>query len=288
MSLGNYLEAGLNRALSRFRLTIYLWLIISVIALIAITPVSSLIRSNLGALALPEGRPMPFELNVLEVLIANQNILASYAVFLIAIVLISALFFVFLNGGLFGRMLSQDYRITLSDFLADGCRYFWKFIFSLIVFLPLLILLFLLFRVLATPFNIWSERAITEWPVIISASLRILLFVLLFTAFKLLLDLVRIIIVTESKKVFPAYGQALKFLGRHFFSLWGLYLLLGLAVILISLGWLLVVQQFSSSHLAGMLIGIILAQAFLLFRVLARQVFIGVEFSYYSKRKDKV
>jgi hypothetical protein len=231
---------------------------------------------------------MPFELNIIEVLISNQNILAPYAVFLIAIVLISALLFVFLNGGLFGRMINQDNRINFSNFLADGCRYFWKFLFSVIFFIPFLFLLFLLFRLITAPFNAWSRGAVTEWPVIISANLKLLLFVLLLAAFKLLLDLVRIIIVAESKKVIPAYSLAIKFLGQHFFSFWGLYLLLGLAVLLISLGWMLIGQRFYSDHLAGMLIRIVLAQAFLLFRLLARQMIIGVEFSYYSTRKDKI
>ncbi|MDD8031156.1 MAG: hypothetical protein PHQ25_04060 [Acidobacteriota bacterium] len=288
MSLGNYLEAGLNRALSRFKIALYLWLIISVVALIAITPIGSLVRSNLGHLTLSQDLSMPFELNIVEVLISNQNIFAPYTVFLIAIVLISMLLFIFLKGGLFGRMLNQDNRINISNFLADGSRYFWKFLLSLIIFLPFLFIFFLLFRLLAAPLEAWSDGAVTEWPVIISANLKLLLFVLLLAAFKLLLDLVRIIIVTESKKVWPAYCLAIKFLSRHFFSFWGLYLLLGLVVALICLGWLLVGQQISSNHLAGILISIILAQAFLMFRLLARQLFIGVEFSYYSKRKDKV
>ncbi|MGQ9801611.1 MAG: hypothetical protein ACUVRL_08105 [Candidatus Saccharicenans sp.] len=285
MNLTNYLKLGFNRAVFRFRLAVYLWLTLLFLAFLAMAPVNFLLRQQLGHLYLPDNPLMPLEFSLLEVFLANQTLLAPYARFLLAFILISAVIFVFLSAGLFGRMLSPDPVITFRELLSDGCRYFWKFLLSLLVFLPFLVLMFLLFRLLAMPLNLWSAQAVTEWPVLIASNLRMLVMILLWTAFKLLLDLVRIIMVTESRKVIPAYASALRFLRSNFFRLWGLYMLLGVGVILISVLWLLIARLFTTGTLVGLLLIIILGQVHILFRLLARQVFIGVEYSYYTSRK---
>lgn len=286
MILVNFLKSGFNRAVSKFRLSLYLWLIMFIISLIIIVPVSFELRANLGHLAWTEKSLMPFELNLIEILLANQNLLASYLVFIITMLLLSALLSVFLNGGLFGQMLSPETGVSFRNFLLAGCRHFWQFLLSLIIFIPFLLVLFLIFRLLSAPLEQWSARAVTEWPVLLASWLSVLLLALLWTAFRLVLDLARILVVAESKKVIAAYLSALRFLSRHFFRLWGLYLLIALAVILISAGWLLLVRLLSPASPAGLMIILILYQAYILFRLLARQVLIGVEYSYFSVRKE--
>lgn len=285
MGLQSYLNSGFNRTISRFRLSVYIWLILLALALVAIAPLNSLLRNNLGHFYLPDKPVMPFELNLVEVFLANQEILGPYLGFLLTLLLLAGLIFTFLSAGLFGRMLSPDPVVTFREFLSDGARHFWKFILSLLVFLPFLAVLLILFRLLAAPLNLWSSRALTEWPVIISANLRMLVLVLLWAAFKLLLDLVRVIMVSESKKVIPAYGSALRFLRHHFLGLWGLYLLLGLAVIIISAFWFFIMRLIPLGSGPGVLAFIFLGQAYIIFRVLVRQVLIGVEYAYYLRRK---
>lgn len=285
MISANFLKFGFNRAISKFKLSLYLWLIMFIISLIIIVPVSYEVRANLGHLAWTEKPLLPFELNLIEIFLANQNLLASYSVFIIIMLLFSALLSVFLSGGLFGQMLSPEARVSFRDFLVDGCRHFWQFLLSLIIFIPFLLIFFLVFRLLSAPLKLWSARAVTEWPVILASWLTVLLLALLWTAFRLVLDLVRIFVVGESKRAMAAYLSTLRFLHRHFFRLWSLYLLIGLAVILISAGWLLLVKLLSPASPAGLLIIIILSQAYILFRLLARQVLIGVEASYFSARK---
>lgn len=287
MSLQTYLNPGLNRTITRFRLSVYIWLILLVLALLALAPINSLLRNSLGHFYLPDKPVMPFELNLAEVFLANQEILSPYVGFLLTLLLLAGLIFTFLGAGLFGRMLSPDPVVTLREFISDGARHFWKFILSLLLFLPFLVLLLILFRLLTAPLNLWSSRAVTEWPVIISANLRMLVLILLWTAFKLFLDLTRIIMISESKKVITAYVSALRFLKRHFFRLWGLYLLLGLAVIIISAFWFFIMRLIPSGAGPGVLAFIALGQIYIIFRVLARQVFIGVEYAYYLRQKGE-
>lgn len=285
MNLTLCLTNGFSRALSRFRLAVYLWLILLALAILAIAPVNFLLRQQLGHFYLSDHPLMPLEFNLLEVILANQSLLAPYISFLLILILISAVLFVFLSAGFFGRMLSPDPVVTFREFLADGCRHFWKFLLSLLIFLPFLLLLFLTFRLLILPLNLWSNQAVSEWPVLLASNLRMLVLILLWTAFRLLLDLVRIIMVTESRNVIPAYVSAIRFLRANFFRLWSLYLLTGAVVTLISLLWLLIVRLLAPGTPVGLLLIIILGQAYILFRLLARQVIIGVEYSYYTLRK---
>ncbi|MDI6850064.1 MAG: hypothetical protein QME69_09765 [Candidatus Saccharicenans sp.] len=285
MNVCSYIRSGFNRALVRFRLAVYLWLILLALALLAAAPVNSLLRTQLGHLYLPEKPFQPFELYLVEALLANQQFFAPYAGFLLVFLSFCVLLFVFLGAGLFGRMLTPDPVVTFREFLADGCRYFWRFGQSLLVFLPFLAVFLLLFRLLAAPLNLWARQAVTEWPVIISSNLRMLLAILLWTVFKLLLDLVRIITIAEKKKVIPAYAAALRFLRRNFIRLWGLYLILGLLVVLISALWLLLGRLLGGGAGSGVLFFLLLCQAYLIFRLLARQTFIGMEYSYYLNHR---
>lgn len=277
----SYIGRGVRRASGRFRLAVYLWLILLALALLAAAPVNSLLRAQLGHLYLPEKPFQPFELYLVETFLASQQFFAPYAGFLLVFLGFGALLFVFLGAGLFGRMLTPDPVVTFREFLADGCRYFWRFFLSLLTFLPFLAVFLLLFRLLASPLNFWSRQAVTEWPVIISSNLRMLLAILLWTVFKLLLDLVRIIMIAEKKKVIPAYRAALGFLRRNFLRLWGLYLMLGLMVVVISVLWLLLGRLLGGKTGIGVLFFLLLSQTYLIFRLLARQTFIGMEYSYY-------
>jgi len=134
MCLQTYLKPGLSKTLSRFRLAVYIWLILLVLALIAVAPLNSLLRSQLDRIYLPDRPILPFELNLAEVILASQEILGPYAGFLLTIILLSGLIFIFLSAGLFSRMLTPDPVVTFREFLADGARHFWKFILSLLVF----------------------------------------------------------------------------------------------------------------------------------------------------------
>jgi len=288
MAAISFLKSGFDRASQKFKLSIYLWLIIMVVSLIVLLPVNFQITTALGHLSWPENSLMPFELNLVEIFLTNQNLLATYFIFLLVIILLSAVLSVFLSGGLFGQMINPGDRISFSHFLAAGCRYFGRFLLSLILFIPFLAVFFLVFKLLSAPLNFWSAQAVSDWPVILAGWLSLVLLALLWPAFKVILDLARIFMVAESKKVTASYASAFKFLRRHFFQLWGLYLLVTLAVVVVSAIWLAICRLLSPAQPGSLFALILLGQAFVLFRLLARQVLIGVEYSYFSTRKDIV
>jgi len=288
MAAISFLKSGFDRASQKFKLSIYLWLIIIVVSLIALLPVNFQITTALGHLSWPENSLMPFELNLVEIFLTNQNLLATYFIFLLVIILLSAVLSVFLSGGLFGQMINPGNRISFPNFLAAGCRYFGRFLLSLVLFIPFLAVFFLVFKLLSAPLNFWSAQAVSDWPVILAGWLSLVLLALLWPAFKVILDLVRIFMVAESKKVTASYASAFKFLRHHFFQLWGLYLLVTLAVVVVSAIWLAICRLLSPAQPGSLFALILLGQAFVLFRLLARQVLIGVEYSYFSTRKEIV
>lgn len=95
MAAINFLKSGFNQAISKFRLSVYLWLLIMAISLIIIIPISSQIRANLGHLSWSEKPLMPFELNLMEIFLASQNFLASYIIFLLIMLLFSVALSIF-------------------------------------------------------------------------------------------------------------------------------------------------------------------------------------------------
>ncbi|MGB9764612.1 MAG: hypothetical protein ACPLZD_04575 [Candidatus Saccharicenans sp.] len=285
MPIKSYLFPGTKSALIKFKLAIYLWLIIIILALVAVAPLNHLVRANLSHLYLGQPAFIPFELHLIEIFIAHQDFFQPYLYLLLILFSLTAIIFIFLDAALFGRMITSERKITFSDFLADGSRYFWSFFLSTLLYLPIFILFFLLSRFLAFPLNIWAGKSVTEWPVIISSNLKLLLFILLWTASKLIFDLIRIIIIKDQKTVLLALRQAWFFLSKHFFSLWGLYLLVGLIFVLISIIFLFIGRLISAEHLFGLVLMIILAQAYIVFRLFIRMVFIGFENSYYEKNR---
>lgn len=285
MRTAYFINSGIRQGFSRFKLAIYLWLIILPFALVAIVPLTSIVRNHLGHFYFSQPPFMPFELHLVEVFMANQNIFQPYLSLILTVIFLFGLLSIFLNAGVFGRMIDLEKKITFRDFLADGCHHFWQFFLTFISSLPFFVLIFLVYRLLALPLNLWIDNAITEWPVILGSNLKLLLAILFSTVFKLLFDLVRIIIASESKKVIPALGTALSFLKRHFFKLWWLYLITAFIFIIISLLFLLVGRLFTTNNAAGVLVIIILGQAYIFFRIFTRLVFIGLETSYYFENR---
>jgi hypothetical protein len=280
-----YLKLGFKTGIKKFKLVIYLWLIVLILAMLAAAPLNYLLRINISHLFIEKPPFMPFELHLAEIFIANQNFFSPYFYFLFFLFLLVIVFSIFLNAGLFSRLITSESRITFSEFLADGSYYFGKFFLATLIYLPFFILLFALFRLLALPVDIFTEKAVSEWPMVIGSNLKILLFILLWTVFKLIFDLVRIIMIFESKKVLPALEQTFSFLKKHFFSLWGLYLILGLIFVVFSAIFLIVGRLLSSSQLFSLIITILLTQAIVIFRIFARTVFIGLEYCYYKENK---
>jgi len=282
MRTAYYLGSGIRQGFSRLRLAVYLWLIILIFSLIAIAPLTSVIRINLGHFHLSQPALMPFGLHLVEIFMANDNILKPYLSLLLIIILLLGLLSVFLNAGVFGRMVKPEKKVAFRDFLDDGCRHFCQFFLAVLISLPFFLLILAFYRLLVWPVNAWTSQTASQWPVIIGSNLRMLVLILLWTVFKLFFDLVRIIIVFESKKVIPVIRTALSFSKKQFFKLWALFLIVGFGFLMISIVFLLVGRLFSTGSLAGVLIIIILGQAYIFFRLFTKLVLIGLETTYYS------
>lgn len=285
MSIYKCLISGIEKGLTLYRLALYLWVFFLVFSFLAAMPLISIVEKNLGH-SLP-GQPvaMPFELRVVEILLNHQIIFAPYVTLLMVLVFIMAFAAAFINAGLFGRTIAEE-NVSLGAFFTDGTRFFWRFFISAIMFIPFLIIILILYRLLVSPLNVWTEKALTEWPLIIASNLRMVFLLLLWSIYRMSLDLVRIILVREESRVVPAFRVAFRFLKRHFLRFWILFLLLGLFYLLLMLILFLMGKIFPVENLSGVIMLIILSQIQLLFRLLSRLIFVSAENCYYLANKN--
>jgi NADH:ubiquinone oxidoreductase subunit 6 (subunit J) len=207
---------------------------------------------------------------------------ALAAGFLVPIVLYLGLY-VFLNGGIIGRLIDREGRPTFQAFFADCGRYFGRFVRLFLLSLVFYVLAFgLILAFLSSLLKPVLDQARTEWTPFWVTWLRTLVALLLLSLVHMIFDYARIAVVAENdRRVLRALQRALKFIGRRFFRSWLLYLVIG-AGFLVGAALFLVVQgRLPDSGLVWLGLGLIWGQAFMVFRLWTKMVFFAAQAEYY-------
>lgn len=274
---------GMGTAVRRPRVLLTLWVINVVYALLVVAPCYAIIKSDLGHSLLGRGLHLLDFLWLGELVYKYQSMGPAIAAgFLVPLVLYMALY-VFLNGGIIGRLIDREGRPTLQAFFADCGRYFWRFVrlflMSLVFYaLAFGVILGLLSRILKTA----MDQARTEWGAFWLSGLRTLVALLLLSLVHMVFDYARIAVVVEDdRSVIRALRRALKFIGRRFFRSWSLYLLIGAGVLAGAALFLVVQGQVPGTGLVWLGLGIFLGQAFIVFRLWTKMVFFAAQAEYY-------
>ena len=117
------------------------------------------------------------------------------------------------------------------------------------------------------PFRLWSKGASTQWTTIISSSLRLVVFLLLFSIVKMFFDYVKVSLVADdSRKAVRTTLRNFRFLGKHFFRAWALFLVVGLIFVLSTWVYLVVAKALPKAGLGPVLL-FIWQQAYFLVRL---------------------
>lgn len=195
---------------------------------------------------------------------------------------------VFLNGGIIGGLNRPGATTTLADFFQDGGLYFWRFLRLFLLSIPTyLLLLAISFPILRALLEIVNRRATTEWPVIAIRSSRLLFLVLLLGLVAMFFDYVKIGLVTGNRsQVLAEAWQTLKFLKRRFFRAWGLYLLAGLAFILLTLFYLEIARLLPKDRPLLVLVVFLWQQFYILCRQWSRVLFFATEFEFARQQNE--
>jgi hypothetical protein len=131
-------------------------------------------------------------------------------------------------------------RVTIASFFGDCGRYFGRFFRVLLLSLiGYFLVLGVLGRLVSIPFRIWNEAASSQWTTLIASSLRLLVLLLLFSVVKMFFDYVKVaLVVDDSRRTVRTTLRTFGFIGRRFFKAWGLFLIVGLILVVSTLVYL--------------------------------------------------
>jgi len=224
------LKQGCGETVRRSRLVLYLWLANLMIAFIAVAPFAFLIGGDFSRSLLGERLAKGVDFVWLgDVILKYQDVLARLSGWVLVPAILYLVWSLFSSGGILGRIAARGERTTLAGFLADGCRYFFRFFRVFLISIPVYFLVLgLIYRLIGAVFESWSKSARTEWGAFWASQLKVLIFLLLFSLVRMFFDYVKIRLVSEqSRKAFRATVLTFGFLARRFGRAWGLYLIIG-------------------------------------------------------------
>ena len=217
---------------------IYLWLINFLFSLVIITPVYFLINRDYSRSLMGNRLLQGIDLLWLgDIIYKYQDILPALTGWMLFPAILFLALYVFLNGGIIGRVIAEDEKTNLSSFFGDCGKYFFRFLRVFLISAVGYIILFgVIFKFFSALFNLWTKNASTEWTVTIASNLLFLIQILLFSIVGMFFDYVKVRLVAEdSRKTLKATIANFSFIGKKFFKAWALYLLVGIISILLGI-----------------------------------------------------
>jgi hypothetical protein len=275
---------GVRTAARNSKLTAYLWVINFIFASVIIAPVFLLIQKDFGHSLLGGTlRNLGF-MWLGDLIYKYQNIPQAIAGWFLIPTLLFGFLYIFLNGGIIGRIVAEGEKLTLQNFFGDCGRYFWRFVRIFLLTVIGYVLVFgILFRLIGAAFEPWIENASNEVPTIIASNLRTLVFLLIFTIVQMYFDYIKVsLVIRDSKKVASTALSTFGFIGRRFFKAWVLYLLVGILFIAFTILYFLAGKILSKEGLAAFLIAFVWGQAYIWLRIWVKVLFFSTESNFYK------
>jgi hypothetical protein len=250
----------------------WLWTIILLFSAIMAAPVFFIARQDFGRSLSAAGLGRFSFLWLGDLVFKYQGLAPAASGWLVVPAGLFLILSVFLDGGVFGRLVDGGKKPAFADFMADCGGYLGRFFRIFLLAIPLYAVGFGgLMKLFSAALAAWTGRATGEWAVIIASHLKLLIGLLLLSAVQMALDYVRIRVVAgKERRILRAAAWTAAFLGRHFFRAWGLYLAgtaLAVAAGAVCLG---VTYFLPEAGPAGFLPGFALSQAFIGARIWVR------------------
>ncbi len=275
---------GISTANTNFKIIIYLWIINFLFSLMLVAPVYFMINKNISKSLMGEKLAQGFDLFWLgDVLYKFRDFSPALIGGIIFPALLYLLLYIFLNGGIIGRLTVTFENVNLKNFFSDCGFFFWRFfklfLISIVVYV---VFLGLFYRIISMILEIFTKKATTEWPLIIVSNLKIVVLLLLFTIVTMFFDYAKIrVVISNSKKVIKETLFTLKFLGKRFFKAWGLYLLIGLFFLIITFIYMEIAYIIPKNTSLLILLSFIWQQIYIFARLWIKLIFFGSEIEFY-------
>jgi hypothetical protein len=283
MSILKAFANGAAATLRRPRLLALLWVINVVYAAAIVTPLALIVQTDLGHSFLGSNiRPLDAPWLAEAALKYGGALPAMGGGLVLGVVLFLGLY-VFLNGGIVGRLLDREGRPTLTAFVTDCARYFGRYVRLFLLSLVFLALTFgVVLRLLSALIAPFIENARTEWTTVILSNLHLLAALLLLSAVHMVFDYAKIAVVADDeKRSLKALGHALKFLKNRFFRAWALYLLVVAVFLAGTVACHIVMGRLSGPASAAVVLGFLWMQASVVFRIWVKTLFFAAQAEFY-------
>jgi len=275
---------GVGTTFRKSRLLAILWIITTVYAMAIAYPLLRLVQAELGYSFLGSN-VRPVDLTWLgEAVLKYQDAMPALLGGIVIPALVFLALYVFLNGGIIGRLLDREGRPTLQAFFSDCGRYLWRYVLLFLASLVFLVLTFgVILRLLSALMGPFLESARTEWPLIILRNLHFLVALLLLSIVHMIFDYARIAVVAdEETKALKALGQALKFLKKRFFRAWAIYLLIIAGFVAGTVAFYAVFGRLASPTVLFLVLGFIWMQLYVVFRIWVKTLFFAAQAEFYK------
>ena len=273
---------GLATTARRGKLLAFLWPVYLLFALFVMAPFYVLLQSHFSRSLLGEKLFAGVDMLWIGDLVYKYQELPPLVIgWLLGTSLLFLVLLAFLNGGIVGRIAAAEEKVTLRDFFGDCGRYFGRFFrVFLLSLVGYFLVLGILGRFVSIPFRVWSKGASTQWTTLISSSLRLLVFLLLFSIVKMFFDYVKVALVADdSRKAVRATVRNFGFLGKRFFKAWAIFLIVGLLFVFSTLVYLAVAQALPKAGL-GPIVLFLWQQAYFLVRLWTGVLFFATEYHF--------
>ncbi len=288
MKILNTFEKGWQTTNKRLKMVVYLWLINFIYSVLIVTPVYFLIKKDLSRSLMADqiikGTGLPW---LGDIMYKYQDVFPALVGWCLIPGIFFMLLYVFLYGGIIGRIAAQDEEIKMTFFLADCSKYFFTFLRVFLISLVAYLVVFKGIRsIISALFNLWKKNASTEWPLILSSILEFLILVLLFSIVRMFFDYVRMrLVVEKSKKTIRAMLLNIAFIKKWFFKVWFLYLLVGLITVVFGVIYLAVYQLLPKIGIL-LIVGFICQQIYVLSRMWTKILFYSTEYHFLNFHKE--
>lgn len=275
---------GLQTTNSRWRVVLYLWIVNFFISLMAFTPFYLILNREFSHSLV--GEQISRGLNFLWIGDFIQKY-KSFSPGFVGWLLASGFFFilvsVFLAGGVLGRIAAEGENVDLESFFSDCGKHFFRLFRVFLLSLAAYAVIFgTLFKVITLPLNFWVEHAENEWPGIVSAIVKLIAVMILFTIVGMFFDYVRVrLVVEKSRKALQATLLTYLFVGKRFFRAWFLYLCIGILVVLFALAFLLICQLLPKTGIF-LLFVFFFQQVYMLSKMWTKTLFFATEYHFFK------
>jgi hypothetical protein len=290
MSIVKIFGQGLATTARKGKLLAFLWFVYVLFALFVVAPFHFLLRSHFSRSLLGEKLFAGVDMLWVGDLVYKYQELPPLVIgWLLGTSLLFLVLLAFLNGGIIGRIAAAEENVTLRSFLGDCGRYFGRFIrVFLLSLVGYFLVLGILGRFVSIPFRVWSKGASTQWTTLISSSLRLLVFLLLFSIIKMFFDYVKVTLVADdSRKAVRATLRNFGFLGKRFFKAWTIFLIVGLFLVFSTLVYLAVAKALPKTG-PGPIVLFLWQQAYFLVRLWTGVLFFATEYHFLKAHRPPV